>query len=78
MTIETTIKGGLRVLASCLIAPRTYGADHPFDSIEDLHFHTIPADPWETPPEYNADVSEEDIERVCNELMEARLDQGES
>ena len=87
MTISTTIKGGLPVLASgnyvkrqyCGYQPfatREYPGEQSFDAIEDLQFYWFPRKPSARPVECSIEVPESDIERVCGELLEARLDQG--
>ena len=74
MTIETTIKGGLPVLASGTIVKADIQAGELFDSIEDLQFYWRPRWHAKTPRECSIDVPEEDVERVCNELHAARFE----
>ena len=77
MTISTTIKGGLPVLASGNFAKRDYWNDwngQPFDTIEDLQFYWFPRKPSARPVECSIEVPESDVERVCDELLEAHLD----
>ena len=78
MTISTTIKGGLPVLASGNFVKRYYWRGQLFDVIEDLQFYWFPRKPSAKPVECSIEVPESDIERVCDELLEAHLDYGES
>ena len=74
MTIETTIKGGLPVLASGTFVKADIQDGELFDSIEDLQFYWRPHSQNKMPVECCITISEEDIERVCDELMEAHFE----
>ena len=71
MTIETTIKGGLPLLASGTFVKADIQDGELFDHIEDLQFYWRPHSQIKMPVECCITIPGEDMERVCDELMDA-------